>query len=127
MIKTVTPIDNSIFVERNYASNTEVENVLESSLVARKDWFNTPLAERKTLIKKFVDSFLSNQQEVVETLCRQIGRPISQCPGEMRGFEERAKFMIDNSEIALENVISKTPNPFLLSSEKNPSNVSPEA
>ena len=102
MIKTVTPIDNSIFVERNYASNTEVENVLESSLVARKDWFNTPLAERKTLIKKFVDSFLSNQKEVVETLCRQIGRPISQCPGEMRGFEERAKFMIDNSDKALE-------------------------
>ena len=35
MIKTVTPIDNSILVERNFASNSEVENVLESSLIAR--------------------------------------------------------------------------------------------
>ena len=34
MIKTVTPIDNSIFVERNYASNTEVEDALENSLIA---------------------------------------------------------------------------------------------
>ena len=112
MIKTVTPIDNSILVERNFASNSEVENVLESSLIARKDWSNTSLAERKTLIEKFVDSFLSNQQEVVETLCRQIGRPISQCPGEMRGFEERAKFMINNSDKALENVTSKKDNEF---------------
>ena len=71
-----------------------------------KDWSNTPLVE-KNLVSKFVNSFLSNQQEVIETLCKQIGRPISQCPGEMRGFEERAKFMIDNSDKALEDIISK--------------------
>ena len=112
MIKTVTPIDNTIFVERNFASNTEVEDALENSLIARKNWSNTPLVERKNLVSKFVDSFLSNQEEVVETLCKQIGRPISQCPGEMRGFEERAKFMIDNSDKALEDVISKKDNEF---------------
>ena len=112
MIKTVTPIDNTIFVERNFASNTEVEDALENSLIARKNWSNTPLVERKNLVSKFVNSFLSNQEEVIETLCKQIGRPISQCPGEMRGFEERAKFMIDNSDKALENVISKKDNEF---------------
>ena len=112
MIKTVTPIDNTIFVERNFASNTEVEDALENSLIARKNWSNTPLVERKNLVSKFVNSFLSNQEEVIETLCKQIGRPISQCPGEMRGFEERAKFMIDNSDKALEDVISKKDNEF---------------
>ena len=112
MIKTVTPIDNTIFVERNFASNTEVEDTLENSLIARKNWSNTPLVERKNLVSKFVNSFLSNQEEVIETLCKQIGRPISQCPGEMRGFEERAKFMIDNSDKALEDVISKKDNEF---------------
>ena len=112
MIKTITPIDNTIFVERNFASNTEVEDALENSLIARKNWSNTPLVERKNLVSKFVNSFLSNQEEVIETLCKQIGRPISQCPGEMRGFEERAKFMIDNSDKALEDVISKKDNEF---------------
>ena len=112
MIKTVTPIDNTIFVERNFASNTEVEDALENSLIARKNWSNTPLVERKNLVSKFVNSFLSNQEEVIETLCKQIGRPISQCPGEMRGFEERAKFMINNSDKALENVTSKKDNEF---------------
>ena len=63
MIKTVTPIDNTIFVERNFASNTEVEDALENSLIARKNWSNTPLVERKNLVSKFVNSFLSNQEE----------------------------------------------------------------
>ena len=58
MIKTVTPIDNTIFVERNFASNTEVEDALENSLIARKNWSNTPLVERKNLVSKFVNSFL---------------------------------------------------------------------
>ena len=48
MIKTVTPIDNTIFVERNFASNTEVEDALENSLIARKNWSNTPLVEKKS-------------------------------------------------------------------------------
>ena len=41
-----------------------------------------------------------------------MGRPISQCGGEMNGFEERARYMIENSNIALENVISKKNNEF---------------
>ena len=36
-----------------------------------------------------------------------MGRRISQCSGEMRGFEERARYMIEKSEQALEKVISK--------------------
>ena len=37
-----------------------------------------------------------------------MGRPLSQCAGEMRGFQERAEYMIAKSEEALKNVISKT-------------------
>ncbi len=31
-----------------------------------------------------------------------MGRPISQCGGEMNGFEERARYMIEKSEEALD-------------------------
>ena len=31
MLKTVTPIDNSIYVEREYASSDEIENALSLS------------------------------------------------------------------------------------------------
>ena len=107
MLKTISPIDNSVYLERPYASPDEIENVLKLSNQSKIIWKNTSLDERKELVSRFVDSFLSNSKEIEEELCRQMGRPISQCSGEMRGFEERAKYMIDNVDRALEKVVSK--------------------
>ena len=112
MLKTISPIDNSLYSEIPYASDSTIENTLASSHKAKTTWKNTNLQERKKLIVKFVGCFLSNSKEIEEELSRQIGRPISQCAGELRGFEERAKYMIDNAERALDKVISKNDNEF---------------
>ena len=112
MLKTISPIDNSLYSEIPYASDSTIENTLTSSQIAKTAWKNTGLQERKKLILKFVDCFLSNSEEIEEELSRQMGRPISQCAGELRGFEERAKYMINNAERALEKIISKNNNEF---------------
>ena len=112
MLKTISPIDNSLYLEIPYASESAIENTLTLSHKAKTKWKNTSLEERKKLIAKFVESFLSNNEEIEEELSRQMGRPISQSAGELRGFEERAKYMIDNAERALEKVISKNDNEF---------------
>ena len=51
-------------------------------------------------------------EEIIENLCKQIGRLIIQCPGEMRGFEERANYMIDNADRALEDLVSRKDSEF---------------
>jgi len=107
MLKTITPIDNSIYVQRDYASNEEIEKALTLSKNAFNDWSQTTLVERKKIVQLFVENFLKNNEEIEEQLCRQMGRPINQCSGEMRGFEERALYMIEKSDEALQNVISK--------------------
>lgn len=112
MLKTITPIDNSVYVEREYASSQEIENTLMKSKKSFQKWKQISLNERKIILTKFVRSFLANNQEIEEELCRQIGRPISQCGGEMRGFEERALYMIEKSDQALENITSKKNNEF---------------
>ena len=112
MLKTVTPIDNSILVERNFANDREIETVLQNAYDARKEWRETSLPERKEIISNFVKSFLSNDEEIIENLCKQIGRPILQCPGEMRGFEERANYMVDNSDRALKDLVSRKDSEF---------------
>ena len=95
MLKTITPIDNSIYVEREYASAQEIENTLTTSKKVFSDWCNTSLQQRKIILTKFVNVFLENHSEIEEELCRQMGRPISQCGGEMNGFEERARYIIE--------------------------------
>ena len=120
MLKTITPIDNSVYVERPYASSNEIETALEYSNQIKITWKNTSLSERKKLISTFVDTFLNNKKEIEEELSRQMGRPISQCAGEMKGFEERARYMIDNADRALAKVISKNDSEFDNYIIKNP-------
>ena len=91
MLKTITPIDNTLYVERDYSTPEEIENALNISKKVFSDWKYTNLNERKKIITKFVDNFLGNNKEIEEQLCRQMGRPISQCGAEMNGFEERAR------------------------------------
>ena len=112
MLKTITPIDNSILVERKYATDAEIDTALQNAYEARTKWKETSLGERKEVVRNFVKSFLSNNTEIVENLCKQIGRPISQCPGELRGFEERANYMINNADRALEDVVSRKDSEF---------------
>ena len=110
MLKTVTPIDNTIYVEREFASTKTINETLDKSKKAFVEWKATSLETRKKILINFVDIFLKNNLEIEEELCKQMGRPISQCGGEMNGFEERARYMIENSNIALENVVSKKDN-----------------
>ena len=112
MLKTVTPIDNTIYVEREFASTKTINETLDKSKKALIEWKSTSLETRKKILTSFVENFLKNNLEIEEELCKQMGRPISQCGGEMNGFEERARYMIENSNIALENVISKKNNEF---------------
>ena len=112
MLQTITPIDNSIYVEREYASPQMIENTLEKSKNVYENWKQFTLKERKIIVSKFVENFLKNNKEIEEQLCRQMGRPISQCPGEMRGFKERALYMIEKSDEALQKIISKKDSEF---------------
>ncbi len=87
MLKTITPINNTIYVERKFASSQEIESALDISKKVFNDWKATSIEERKIILNKFVDCFLENNKEIEEELCRQMGRPISQCGGEMNGLK----------------------------------------
>ena len=102
--KTITPIDNSVYVERPYASAAEISATLKRAAEAQKAWKMTPIAERAKILSKAVDIFLTHKDEYAEQITRQMGRPISQSPGEMRGFEERGRYMIQIAVEALADI-----------------------
>jgi len=105
--KTITPVDNSVYVERPYNTAAEVQAVLSAAQQAQKAWRLTPVAERARILNKAVDIFLTKKDQYAEEITRQMGRPISQSPGEMRGFEERARYMIGIAPEALADVEAK--------------------
>src|ERR1044071_2792640 len=95
MQKTITPIDGSLYIERPYNATAEIAAALASAIAAAKTWRNVPVAERARLLAKAVDAFVSHKADIAEEITRQIGRPLGQSPGEVRGFEERARYMIE--------------------------------
>jgi acyl-CoA reductase-like NAD-dependent aldehyde dehydrogenase len=103
-IQCISPVDGSVYVERQTASSEEIEQTLSAAVIAQKKWKNAPIVERQALCSKAVDAFVSHGTDIAEEITWQIGRPISQAPGEVGGFEERARYMIEISESSLADV-----------------------
>jgi acyl-CoA reductase-like NAD-dependent aldehyde dehydrogenase len=99
--RTFSPIDGSLFVERELLDLTELGVVAARSRRAQARWRSTPVTERVALAKAFVERFAAKQDEIASELTRQIGRPIKQSPGEVRGLCERATFMANVAAEAL--------------------------
>ena len=68
--------------------------MLERATAAQAQWKRVPLAERAAIVDRFIDAFVARKQKIAEEITWQMGRPISQSPGEVRGFEERARYMV---------------------------------
>lgn len=102
--KTITPIDGSVYVERPLASWDEVAAGLARARKAQAEWKHVPVADRQKVLTKAVDAFVARKDAIAEEITRQIGRPISHSPGEVRGFEERARYMIEIAPSALADI-----------------------
>ncbi len=100
-LKTVSPIDGSVYVERPLASETDVAAAVARAKSAQRDWAALSVAERARQITRLVDAFVARKPEIGREITAQMGRPIRYTPNEVGGFEERARFMIAAAPEAL--------------------------
>ncbi|HRJ69927.1 MAG TPA: aldehyde dehydrogenase family protein [Beijerinckiaceae bacterium] len=103
-LKVVSPVDGRIYVERTLASEAEIAAALQRAEAAQRLWRVVPVAERAKAMSAFVDAFVSKREAIAEELTWQMGRPLRYTPGEVRGFEERARMMISLAPEALADV-----------------------
>lgn len=103
-LKCITPVDGSVYVERPLASPDEAAAALSRARAAQQAWRRVGLADRQALLGRAVDAFVAESADIAEEISWQMGRPVSQAPGEIRGFEERARYMIDIAPQALSGI-----------------------
>lgn len=109
MTQTVTiisPVDGTLLAERPYATPADIDTALNDAQVAQRQWRRTSLDERAQYCTAAVDAMLAMADEIVPELAKQMGRPIKYGRGELGGFEERARHMI---EIAPESLADHVP------------------
>src|SRR5579872_1582838 len=101
MQKTVSPVDGRIYVERRLNDTADIERALDQALAAQVAWAACPLHERVALLTRAVEAFTAKATDIAPEISWQMGRPIAHAPGEVRGFEERARYMLSIAEEAL--------------------------
>jgi acyl-CoA reductase-like NAD-dependent aldehyde dehydrogenase len=102
LFQTISPIDGSVYVEREYASPQQIAASLERAQQAQRAWRLTSLTERAAICERAIQHLLDHSAAIAEELTWQMGRPIRYTPMEVRGgLQERARHMIAIAEQSL--------------------------
>ena len=104
MIRCISPIDGSVYIERPALSLDAAKAAAARARAAQKGWAARPLADRIALVLKAVEHVGAMNDVIVPELAHQMGRPI-RYGGEFRGFNERAQYMADIAQTALAPIV----------------------
>jgi len=107
-LRCIAPGDGSLVAERELADAAAVDRALERARRCQAEWRRVPVGERARLASRAVDALLGRRHEIAPEISRQMGRPVAHAPGEIAGFEERARHMI---AIAPEALADHRPEP----------------
>ncbi len=75
-LKTISPVDGSVYVERAYADGNEIASALAQARTAQASWRQVPVAERAAICSRAVDAMVANTADIAAEITWQMGRPI---------------------------------------------------
>jgi acyl-CoA reductase-like NAD-dependent aldehyde dehydrogenase len=102
-LKCISPIDGSVFAERETLSREEAFEAAGKARAAQVAWSERPLQERVDLVMAGVAAVGAMNDEIVPELAKMMGRPV-RYGGEFGGFNERASHMAKIAEEALADI-----------------------
>ena len=117
---TISPIDGQELLRRPHATPADAERIAQAARQAQRDWAQQPLTARIAVLSAALDAVLARTDEFADAITRQMGRPISQAPGELRGFAERGRYMLSVAEESLTPLILPPKDNLQRSIEREP-------
>lgn len=103
-IKCISPVDGREIAVRPTATPQQIEEALQKARAAQRAWAQVPIAERAAAMLRFLEALKAMNDEIVPELAWQMGRPV-RFGGEMRGVEERTRYVVEIAEASLAPVV----------------------
>ncbi|WP_037310244.1 aldehyde dehydrogenase family protein [Ruegeria halocynthiae] len=122
MLKCISPIDGSVFAEREVLSRDMAFEVAARARAAQSDWAARPLQDRIDLVMAGVAAVGAMNDEIVPELAHMMGRPV-RYGGEFGGFHERASHMAEIAEASLADIAVGEDETFRRYIKRNPHGV----
>ncbi|MEP2954995.1 MAG: aldehyde dehydrogenase family protein [Sulfitobacter sp.] len=91
-VKCISPIDGSVYAERETLSNDAALEAVARARKAQKAWAARPLQERVDLVMGALKEIENSTNRMTEELAHQMGRPV-RYGGEFGGLQERTSHM----------------------------------
>ena len=103
-ITCISPVDGREYIRRKAAGDAEITAALSAARAAQKEWARLPVEARAAYCTAAVDAMLAMEHDITPELAWQMGRPVRYGAGELRGFSERARYMIAIAGEALADI-----------------------
>ena len=106
ILKCISPIDGSVFAERETHSPAQIEAALEAARKAQRDWAKRPVAQRAAIVSAGAAALKAMNDETVPELAHMMGRPV-RYGGEIGGVMQRAAYMAEIAEQGLAPILAE--------------------
>ena len=121
-ITCISPVDGSLYAERTTLNISAAKIAVGEAKSVQRLWAEMTLAERIAIVLKVVAIIGNQNDEIVQELAWQMGRPV-RYGGEFSGFSERAEKMVELAGEGLQSVVVEESNQFSRRIEREPHGV----
>ncbi len=103
-VKLISPIDGSIYIKREVASEQAAKETIANAKHAQTAWANRSIDERTKLVMSGIEKLGEMNEEITLELAHQMGRPI-RYGGEFSGVSERSNYMASIAKKSLHPIL----------------------
>jgi acyl-CoA reductase-like NAD-dependent aldehyde dehydrogenase len=100
-LKVINPYDQSVVVEMAMDNKDAIAEKMARAEEAYQVWKNVPLEKRQAMLRKALEKFRANSENIAKEITMQMGKPITESQNEINTFFKRAEYMIDIAPDAL--------------------------
>jgi acyl-CoA reductase-like NAD-dependent aldehyde dehydrogenase len=94
----INPATEAIITTVQEDSTQSIQQKFEKAKAAQKLWAKVPLKERLACIARFNELLVSQSDRLAADLTAEVGKPLNQAKGELRGGRTRSIYFVENSE-----------------------------
>lgn len=71
---TISPFDQKSVTTRHTLSSQELDSVIETAVIAQKNWVKTSISERCAIVTKWMAEFENQKQAICKDLSAEMAR-----------------------------------------------------